>query len=123
MANEISFSGALSGFKSTAMAERVGRSVVDFLATMSGTAFASSTVTVATSATAIPLGSIVTPGWFWAKNLDATNFVRLMNGSGGAAVAKLLPGEPCVFRWDSLAAPYALADTAACLLDYLLFSA
>lgn len=122
MANEIYFTGSLTVYKSTVMAERRGRSVVDLSATMTANFVTEGTVSIATTATAIPLGQITAPGWMAVKNTDATNYVRLMNGSGGAQVVKLLAGEWAFFRWDDTATPYAIANTSAVVIDYLLAS-
>jgi len=70
---------------------------------------------------AIPLGECTSPGWAMFVNRDATNFINLKVATGGAIFAKLLPGEMALFRLGSGAqAPYAIADTAACQLEYLI---
>jgi len=105
------------------MASAIGRSIASSLVTMSGSHYIEATLSVATSATALTLGTVTSPGYFFCKNTDSTNFVRFRNGSGGANVAKLLAGEYCLFRWDSAATPYAIADTVAVIVEYLLLSA
>lgn len=77
-------------------------------------------VSVATSATAIPLGSVTSPGWAWFKNMDATNFLVIHDGAtkAGHTIARLYPGKEFVVPLDPTCVPYATADTGACLLDY-----
>lgn len=122
MANEITFTGSLSATKAAAFSSAVGRSFTNLLFNMSGTAYIEGTLSVLTSATVIPLGGMTTPGWCVLYNLDATNFIRIMNGSGGAKVVKIKPGEPAIFPWDDTATPYAQADTATCLMEYLILA-
>lgn len=122
MANEITFSGSLSAYKATAMSSAIGRSIASVLFTMTGTYTVEGTILVATSATVIPLAAVTAPHWSAFHNLDATNFVKIRNGASGADVPKLLAGEWAFFPWLDTAVPYAIADTAACLLEYLIIS-
>jgi hypothetical protein len=59
-----------------------------------------------------------TPGWFFAKNKDATNYITL-GGDGTNFFNKLKPGEGIAVRWNG-AAINAKANVAACDLEYLL---
>ncbi len=122
MVNEIMFSAAITCFKPSVMTTAVGRAAALVIANMAGNFYVEGSISVATSATLIPLGQVVAPHWAFFKNMDVTNFVRLMNGSGGAKLPKLLPGEAAFFPLDDTSVPYAIADTAACLLEYLIFS-
>lgn len=120
MANEITLTALLSfakGSYSDDMGEANDR------VTMSGTHFHHTKQTIATSATALSVGSVATPGYFAAKNHDATNYVELRSGSSGADVVRLNPGEICVFRWAADATLYAIANTAAVELEFLLIEA
>lgn len=71
--------------------------------------------------TAIPLGSVTTPGWFLAVNRDPTNYVQVLNAVNGNALAKMMPGEPCLFRFAG-AAPAMIANGAPCVVEYLLLN-
>lgn len=122
MSNEITYTLSLSCYKPAIMSSAMGRSVTAALAGMSGNYFAQGTILVATGGTAIPLGQITAPHWAWFKNLDPTNYITIRNGSGGADVLKLLAGEACVCPLMDTSTPYAFANTAACLLEYLIFS-
>ena len=121
MANEIQVSCYLSCNKATVMSAPVWKALTN-LFTMSGNYIEQGSFTVTTSATAIPLGSVATPGYFFAYNTDATNYVQLMNGSGGTVAIRLTAGQFCIFPWDNSATPYAIANTASCILEYLLLS-
>lgn len=69
---------------------------------------------------AIQLGEVTSPGWFFAINRDASNFIVLRTASSGTIFAKLLPGEFCFIRIGSGAqAPTAQADTGVCVLEYV----
>ena len=70
--------------------------------------------------TAIDLASVATPHWGWFKNLDPTNYVVLRNGVDGENFARLYPGVECVIPLDPACVPYAVSDTGAILLDYMI---
>lgn len=73
---------------------------------------------------AIVLGEVTTGGYFVAINRDATNFLSIRASTGATNFVKLGPGEMCCFRIHSAAsAPFAIADTAACELEYVLVAA
>lgn len=69
---------------------------------------------------AIQLGEATSPGWALFINRDPTNFINLKVATSGAIFAKLLPGEFALLRLGSGAqAPYAIADTGSCDLEFL----
>lgn len=77
---------------------------------------------IGTSEEALDLGALSTGGWFIGKNHDATNFVEIRPGTGLTDTVKLKAGEFCAFRISGDAsAPFAIADTGACELEYWLF--
>ena len=86
-------------------------------------AIARMTQNIGTSEEALNLGNIATLGYIYIKNLDETNFVQLRTATSGTYFCKLKPGEIAVFRFGSgVTAPYAIADTAACDVEYFLIS-
>jgi hypothetical protein len=90
---------------------------------MAGAVYVEGTVSVATSDTAIPMGQVTQPHWAYFHNLDTVNFVKLKTATAGAYFAKLLAGEYAFFPLlDTLTAPYAIADTSAVAMEYLIFS-
>lgn len=123
MANEISLTASISVYKASIMSAAVGRSLTGVLVSMAGGFIVGPTQqSIATSATALNLGGVTAPGYMWIQNMDPTNYVRLHNGSSGAKVVKLQAGEFSLFRWDDTGTPYATANTAACIVEYLLLS-
>ena len=73
---------------------------------------------VGLAAEQILIGDIGTLGYVMLKNVDPTNFITLRNGSGGADVIKMIPGDIAVFR-AAASTIFALADTAPALLRVL----
>ncbi len=57
-----------------------------------------------------------------ADNLDATNYIQIYNGSAGAILVRLKPGERFPIPLDPGCVPYAKAHTAACQMEYLIVS-
>ena len=76
---------------------------------------------VATSAAALELAGVTTPGGVALfKNLDATNYVEIgWDDSGFVAAVKLLAGQVALVPLVN--APWAKANTGACLLQYTIF--
>ncbi len=92
--------------------------------TMTGSSYVQNTVSVGFSAEqALDMGAVTTPHWSFFQNLDDTNYIQLRRATGLAAFCRLYPGEFALFPLDNAAtAPYVIADTAACLLQYLILS-
>lgn len=122
MANEISLNGALSFFKPSIMSSAIGRAVAGLQFSVAGTTFVEGSVLIGTSATVIPLGQVAAPHWAFFNNLDAANYLTIRNGSGGADLLKLLPGECAFVPLLDTSVPYALAHTANVQLEYLIIS-
>lgn len=72
---------------------------------------------------ALKLGELASLGVAWMRNLDATNFLEVRSGTGAANdFWKFLPGEAWCWRFGSdVSAPFAIADTAVCYLEYVIF--
>lgn len=95
--------------------------IEDFFAAISAGQYIRQKQSIGTSEEAIVLGEITTPGWAMFINRDSTNFIELRVATGGAKFAKLKAGEFALLRLGSGAqVPYAIADTAACVLEYLI---
>lgn len=124
MANEITVTGSLTVNKPTVMSSAIARSIVNGQFNMAGNFYVEGTISVSTSGVVIPLGQVTAPHWAWFKNLDSVNFLTIRNGSGGADLLKLLAGEltPGGVPLLDTSTPYAVANTAACLLEYLIVS-
>jgi len=92
-------------------------------ATIAGSAYKESTQNIPTTAggTAIVVAGLTTPRWCAIINRDPANFVQILTAVAGTAFAKLLPGEGMLLPFDpGIAAPAALANTAACQIELLL---
>jgi hypothetical protein len=118
MADELSISLSFALSKgSTEIAERIR----DLLIDVAGTHVTHLRQEIGTSEEAIVLGDAGVGGWFLAINRDDTNFVEIRSGTGATNLVQVLAEEFCLFRISPDAtAPYAIADTAACELEYWL---
>jgi hypothetical protein len=116
MANELTVSCSLKFAKS---GREISKSYSGIQVTVSGDAWVAGIQNIGTSEEAIDLGDVGTPGFFIGKNLDATNFLSLRPGTGDDNMVKMKAGEPALFRMEATA-PFAIANTAACDLEYLL---
>lgn len=122
MANELTITASMSFTKGNVAA--TARSVSALGVTVSGSRLMHHVQAVGTSEEAMVLGEVTSLGYCWMKNLDDTNFVTLKTGTGGTVVIKLKAGEVALFRFGSgITAPYLIADTASCNLEYLLIEA
>lgn len=122
MANEITVSASLYGYKAGSMSLPVGRGQHGLTFTLTGTVLSQGTVSVGTTEEAIPLGEVTTPHWAWLKNLGSTNYVSVRPGSGTANLIRMLAGEPCLIPINPLIVPFWIADTAVVLCEYLVFA-
>lgn len=79
---------------------------------------------VGTTEEAMDLGDISSLGAICVRNRDGTNFVQVRASTGGTAIVKALAGECWAWRCGSgVTAPFIIADTAACQVEYLIVSA
>jgi len=122
MANEVTVTASISVDESS-IVQAISEAGVTFdLANTAVTKYVDGVQDIATTETAIDMGDVASPGWFFAKNLDATNFIELFAATVETAFAKLLPGEFIMGKLSAVA-PTAKADTAACALRWFLYEA
>ena len=90
-----------------------------------GTEYTQHIQTIGTTEEAIELGEITSIGYVLAINLDTTNFVSLRVGTGLTNAIRLDANNGlALFRAGSgLTAPFAIADTAACRVLFLILEA
>ena len=113
MSGELSISARLIFDKSSATVRASDGISVD----VAGDAYTKQVQSIPTSNTALDAGAAIgTQGYIYIKNLDGTNFVSV--GITGSYSIKLLAGEFALFR--AAAAIFALADTASCLVEYII---
>jgi len=117
MANELTLSASLAFLKglSAASASQLAQQF-----SVAGVNFTQETQSIShTAVVALNLGGITTPGYIFIQNLDATNFVKIYDSTGGNACIKLKPLEFALFRCATTT-PSAEADTAACIVQFLM---
>jgi len=119
MAATLTLAGSLSYLDSLSVGDEASVSALSVTTTNNG--MIRQTQSIATTETAITLGSASAPGYAMFINRSATNYVELRVATSGAKFAKLFPGEFALLRLGSGAqAPYAIADTAACVLEIII---
>lgn len=85
--------------------------------------FSHQKILVATSEQAVNITGITTLGYAMFINRDETNFVEIRTGTGATKFIKLEAGEVALFRFGSgITAPFIIADTAACLVEVIIFN-
>lgn len=91
---------------------------------VTGKKFVQARQEIPTTEEALALGEVAVGGWFIAINRDSENYVEIKAASSAAALVKLLPGEPCLFRTSTaITSLRAIANTAAVQLEYAIFDA
>lgn len=118
MANELQVSVGMRFIKGST---NVQLNFLNQLFTVSGTDYVEGTQSIGTSEEALNLGDCAAGGYLIIKNTDPTNFVTLRAGTGVVDTIKLKPGRVACFPLDptDASAPYLIADTAACVVQYL----
>lgn len=120
MSQELTATAVLSFVKGSVNVQ-LGQSNKHF--DVAGSNFVQATQSIPTTpVTAINLGGIGTPGWFFIQNNDPTNYVDIYDAVAGNAFLRLKPGEFAIGRF-SCAAPAAKANTGAVLIEYLIVEA
>ena len=115
MANELSVSVRISFSKSNSKISRASTASID----VTGSEFTHQVQVVGTTEEEIAQGADVgTPGYVWAKNLDATNYVEIGSTTGVYDI-KLKAGEIALWRHNS-ATLYGKANTSAVRLEYII---
>ena len=118
MANEATITVSLAFAKGNV--DSIARSKTAASFDVSGSKYHAAVQAIGTSEEAIVLGDVSSPGWAYFENLDSANFVEIRPNTGVADMLKLKAGEVAVCRLASDSVPYAIADTAAVNLEYLI---
>lgn len=120
MANEVTISGSLEYADSEGSDELFTLAEVMFSVT--DKLFVRHKQAIGTTEEAIDLGGLATLGWAVFKNLSATNYVELRSATGaGNDIIKLPALGFAIFYFGSdVTAPFAIANTASCQLEYLI---
>lgn len=119
MANEVLVRGSL--VYDDSVSDPIQLAIGDLFATVADKLKSALTIAVGITERAIPLGDVTAPGWAIFVNRDPTNFIELRVGTAGAKFGKMLPGEFAILRLGAGAqAPYAIADTSPCMMEYII---
>lgn len=125
MANEITIT---TGLVATSGSFLVQHSTLTKQATLTTATRSLNTQSIATTSTgtalAIAAGVAAAGGWAWFRNIDATNYVTIGVQVSGTyyPLVRLNAGEAAVFRLGVIT-PYAVANTAAVILEHDIMSA
>lgn len=98
-------------------------SITDFVASLSNAGHSRYTQTITTSELALVLPpAVTTPGYVIIINRDPTNYVELRVATGGAKFARLdANGGFAILKLGSGAqAPFAIANSASCIVECLI---
>jgi hypothetical protein len=118
MADELKITGQLWFTKGGI---KINLGTRDHFVTVSGDHAIHKSQEIGTSAEALDIGEITTVGYCWFRNMDSTNFVEIgYDDTGFKNLIKLKAGEECGPVRLGQGAPYALADTAAVDLEYVI---
>lgn len=122
MANEVTATGSVA--YSDANGVKDSLAISSFVSSVGTKIIQRSAQSIPTSETAVNLGPVSAPGYAVLVNRDPTNYVDVKVATSGAVFARLLPnGGFCVVYLGSGAqAPYAVANTAACVIDVFICS-
>ncbi len=121
MANELTVSASLAFSKGGITA---GLSKNGLQITITGTKKLENVQNIGTSEEALQLGDLGSSAdcWLLIINRDATNYVSLRRATGEGNMTKLKAGEMALMRLEA-AAPFAIANTGACNVEYVLIEA
>jgi hypothetical protein len=98
-------------------------SVANLSRDVSGAVMAHVIQNVGSSEEALDLSGVAAGGYVFMRNLDATNFISVRQATSASDLIRLDPGDVALFRLDDDAtAPFVIADTAACDLEFWLLS-
>jgi hypothetical protein len=128
LASELEFSASLSW--ADAFGVEFGLDCLNFVKTITTKRPLIMTQSIGITEEAIDLGDI-TPKYGFFKNRDTTNFISIKTATSGTIFARLDADEngdgktfPLILRFGSgVTAPFAISDTAACEMVYMLVPA
>ena len=117
MANEVNLSATLRYSKSPTSASLT----VTSQASQVGNKFESGIQSIGTVEESLQKGDVGSIGWLAVRNMDAVNYVELGSATGAYSI-KLVAGKGCVVPWNA-SDTFLKANTAACLVEYLIIEA
>ena len=116
MANTATITASLS-YTDASGSEELAQTAL--AATLTNAGFTRNRQSIPTSEAAINLAGLSGPGYALIINRDATNYVELKVATGGAIFAKLDAngGVALVKLGSGAQAPFAIANSATCIID------
>lgn len=122
MANEFKINVDIDYEDSEDSVESLG--VTDVRKSISSKKYVRGKINVGTTEEAIPLGELTSLGRAVFVNRDATNYVEIRSATGAANdVIRVDPLDCAYFRFGSdVTAPYIIANTGACQVEYIIFA-
>lgn len=123
MANEITMNASL-GYVDSELASLILAIPQNLQKTITTKRYVLNRLVVTTAELAIPLGNLSSLGYYLFINRDPTNYVELRVSTGGVKFARLDPvnGFACGRFGSGISAPFAIANTASCDVDYFILA-
>ncbi len=123
MANEGTFTFALTIAKQPPMSADQVFNIFNQIFNVSSGKYIRDVITVShTAETQIPMGQVVSAGYFAWYNADSVNYIKIRTGTGGTYFARTPAGHAGVFELEPTLLPYAIADTGDCDMEYAIYS-
>ena len=119
MANEITLSASLAITKNDDDDDDLSVVAAQFNQTANTTLKGKVSVATSEQALSLPAGTL---GWAIFRNLDYTNYLEIRSATGSSNdIIKIPARGVAMFHFGSdVTAPYAIANTAACILQFLI---
>lgn len=103
--------------------------VIDFIQSISTKKFIHLKQNIGITEEALYLGELTSLGYAMFLNWDQTNYVELRVATAGTkfatlkpAISTTAPGFALLFLGSGITAPYAIANSAACQVEYAIWS-
>ena len=122
MSNEITVFGNHTVYNPTVMDQPDIFNFSPAFFTMTGTLISKGTLLATTGGVTIPFNGITAPHRSVFHNLDATNYVQIVDIVSSCNIARLYPGEWAIIPLDQGVTLKAKANTASCQLVYAVYS-
>lgn len=119
MANELAYSVGFTFQKGNL--KEIAQTFLNIVSTVAGSTAIYNQISVATSEEAIQLGETTAAKAFYViHNMDDTNYVEWRDATGASNDVGYIPpgGVTIGFFGTDVTAPYLVANTAACLVEY-----
>lgn len=120
---DITFTGSLLVSKVPPLSSPDGMNIANAIFALSSGIYIKDLVLVPiTTAIAVPLGQVTTPGFAVFYNADPTNYIQLLLTSTTGVFKRILPGRMVFDTLDPGMTPFMLANVAPCLMQYMILN-